>query len=172
METNDASPCFAAQLSQSYGGDIISRRREATLADCIVVYVAAITCLHLAGTASDTVKAVICIVVVSSYYLLFEGLTGVTVGKLALGIRVVSDNGERPSFLQGVVRTAFRLIEVNPLLLGGLPAFLIVSASKNKQRLGDKLAGTYVVLSKDLKNRARLTSRRSETTTQVTVRQQ
>ena len=37
------------------------------------------------------------------------------------------------------------VIEVNPLLLGGLPAGLVVIATERKQRIGDLLAGTLVV---------------------------
>jgi len=43
-----------------------------------------------------------------------------------------------------------RLVEVNPLLLGGLPAGIAVAMSRRRQRLGDMLAGTYVVRRKDL----------------------
>ena len=48
------------------------------------------------------------------------------------------------------MRTLLRLFEVNPLLLGGIPAAIAVLCSKNRQRLGDMLAGTYVIRTKDL----------------------
>jgi uncharacterized RDD family membrane protein YckC len=37
------------------------------------------------------------------------------------------------------------ILEVNPLLLGGLPAGLVIISTKRKQRIGDLLAGTLVV---------------------------
>jgi uncharacterized RDD family membrane protein YckC len=48
------------------------------------------------------------------------------------------------------VRTLFRLIEVNPILAGGLPAGIAVIATRGKQRLGDMAAGTYVLLDRDM----------------------
>jgi len=44
-----------------------------------------------------------------------------------------------------LIRGALRLVEVNPILLGGLPAGLAIIASARKQRIGDMLAGTLVV---------------------------
>lgn len=43
-----------------------------------------------------------------------------------------------------------RLVEVNPFLLGGIPAGIAVALSTYNQRLGDMLAGTYVVVTKKL----------------------
>ena len=40
-----------------------------------------------------------------------------------------------------------RLLEVNPLLFGGLPAGIAILTSERKQRIGDMLAGTVVVSS-------------------------
>ena len=45
---------------------------------------------------------------------------------------------------QIAVRTGLRLFEVNPLLLGALPAGVAILASSRRQRLGDWLAGTVV----------------------------
>jgi len=44
-----------------------------------------------------------------------------------------------------LIRGGLRLFEVNPLLLGGLPAGLVIISTSQKQRLGDILAGTVVV---------------------------
>jgi uncharacterized RDD family membrane protein YckC len=41
-----------------------------------------------------------------------------------------------------------RIIEVNPLLLGGIPAGIVVISTSRKQRIGDLLAGTIVVSDK------------------------
>ncbi|TWT93271.1 RDD family protein [Stieleria varia] len=40
-----------------------------------------------------------------------------------------------------------RLVETNPMVFGGLPACLSAWASPLKQRIGDRMAGTTVVLS-------------------------
>jgi hypothetical protein len=39
----------------------------------------------------------------------------------------------------------FRLLEVNPLLLGDLPAGISIVSSRDRQRIGDRVAGTVVI---------------------------
>src|ERR1700692_2447293 len=56
------------------------------------------------------------------YFPLCEGIWGRTVGKLITGLVVVDKDGHAPGILKAVVRTVLRLAEVNPLLLGGVPA--------------------------------------------------
>jgi uncharacterized RDD family membrane protein YckC len=85
------------------------------------------------------------IVVWFGYYLALEGLLGRTFGKLLTGLVVVQMNGSRITWKQASIRTAFRIIEVNPILLGALPAALCAVFSKNRQRFGDRVAGTLVV---------------------------
>ena len=96
------------------------------------------------------VAAIACV-----YYTLLEGLLGFTAGKWICQLRVVTESGMKPGLLKGLLRTLPRIIEVNPFLLGGVPAGLIVNFSKSHQRWGDYLAGTFVVRKKDL---AELTS--------------
>ena len=84
------------------------------------------------------------VVLYLGYFFLFEALVGSTPGKMIFGLWVRRIEGGRCSWLQAAVRTVARLIEVNPLLLGALPAAIAVLASKNRQRLGDMLAGTVV----------------------------
>jgi uncharacterized RDD family membrane protein YckC len=79
------------------------------------------------------------------YFPIAEGFWGRTAGKLVTGLIVVDRAGNPPGLLKAVVRTVLRLVEVNPLLLGGIPAAIAVVASKRRQRLGDMLARTYVV---------------------------
>src|ERR1051325_2111811 len=87
------------------------------------------------------------------YFPLFEGLTGRTVGKAIVGTRVVDASGRPPGIWRACVRTLTRILEVNPLIAGGIPAGLFVAFSKTKQRLGDAMAGTYVVLMEDVTRR-------------------
>jgi uncharacterized RDD family membrane protein YckC len=85
------------------------------------------------------------LVLVVGYFTLAEGLTGRTLGKLLTGTVVIDANGGHPGVRRAFTRTLLRLIETNPLLLGGVPAGLAVALSQNKQRLGDLAAGTFVV---------------------------
>jgi uncharacterized RDD family membrane protein YckC len=85
------------------------------------------------------------------YFPIVEGIWGRSLGKLITGTIVVDNAGRAPGMLKAGLRTVLRLVEVNPILLGGLPAAIAVAASKRRQRLGDMLAQTYVVRVKDLK---------------------
>ena len=83
--------------------------------------------------------------VVLGYFPLTEGLWGRSLGKFVTGTIVIQRDGSRASFGQVVGRTILRLVEVNPLLAGGIPAGIALLCTKGKQRLGDLAAGTYVV---------------------------
>lgn len=79
------------------------------------------------------------------YFPVCESIWGRTIGKLVTGLKVVDAQGRTPNVGRVIVRTLFRLLEVNPALLGGIPAGICVIATKRKQRLGDLVAGTYVL---------------------------
>ncbi|MEP6692543.1 MAG: stage II sporulation protein M [Gemmatimonadaceae bacterium] len=79
------------------------------------------------------------------YYVTFETLwDGQTPGKRRLGIRVVQDGGYSISFAASAVRNVTRIIDMQP---GFVYAVGIISAavSKSGKRLGDIVAGTFVV---------------------------
>lgn len=77
-------------------------------------------------------------------------LRGFTPGKWICRIRVIAPNGEPPQLMQVLVRSAFRLVETNPFILGSLPAAIAVIWSSNAQRLGDIWAYTFVIPTRDL----------------------
>ncbi|WP_110929994.1 RDD family protein [Paenibacillus bouchesdurhonensis] len=79
------------------------------------------------------------------YYVLLEGLTGSTIGKWMMRIRVVDRDGAAPGLLKAFIRTVFRAIDSNPLLFAGLPAALGIVMTERRQRLGDWVARTYVI---------------------------
>jgi uncharacterized RDD family membrane protein YckC len=73
------------------------------------------------------------------YFFLCEALGAQTLGKLALGLRVMQRDGSAPTVNQISVRTVLRLIDDGPLGL-----IVIVLSGKRRQRIGDMLAGTTV----------------------------
>lgn len=77
------------------------------------------------------------------YPIIFEGLFGGTVGKRILGMRVVNAEGGSIGLGRALVRNLLRIIDMLPFfyILGAI----LVSSSETKQRLGDRVAGTYVV---------------------------
>jgi uncharacterized RDD family membrane protein YckC len=92
----------------------------------------------------ENAKAIIAIVLYLGYFLVFESVWSRTPGKLVCGLTVQRLDGKPPGWREGAIRTAFRLFEVNPVLLGALPAGLAVMCSPRRQRLGDIVAKTVV----------------------------
>ncbi|MCE9596117.1 MAG: RDD family protein [Planctomycetes bacterium] len=84
-------------------------------------------------------------VVYAAYYFLLEGLTGRTIGKFSQGLVVKRVDGGRAGWREAACRSLIRLVEVNPLLLGGLPAAITINHSEKHQRLGDMWARTVVI---------------------------
>lgn len=81
------------------------------------------------------------------YSLLFEYLLkGQTIGKLAMGIRVVRLNGENATLSDYTMRWAFRIVDFW-FSAGSLAAIFIATTDKG-QRLGDILAQTAIVRNK------------------------
>lgn len=76
------------------------------------------------------------------YYIVLEGLVGRTLGKMALGIRVVSQDGGRASWGAVVVRNLLRIVDGFFFYLVGL---IVMLSTARKQRVGDLAARTMVV---------------------------
>jgi uncharacterized RDD family membrane protein YckC len=79
------------------------------------------------------------------YYFVFECLLCRTPGKLLTGLVVTQYDGTRCTWRQTLVRTLLRVLEVNPLLFGGLPAAACIVFTRDHQRIGDAVARTIVV---------------------------
>lgn len=76
------------------------------------------------------------------YYTLLEALTCASVGKLVCGMRVVMDDGTRPTGVAIVMRNLVRLPEV---IFWYVPSGISCLASTRNKRLGDLAAKTVVV---------------------------
>ncbi len=78
------------------------------------------------------------------YTLISEVLgNGQTLGKKAMGIKVIKTNGEELQFYDYFSRWSMRLLDIY-LSLGTVAMMLIVS-NRNGQRLGDIIAGTSII---------------------------
>lgn len=80
------------------------------------------------------------------YPVFFEVMAqGQTVGKMALGIRVLCDDGTPVGWYQSTVRNFLRFVDFLPAMYGaGLVSMLV---QKDFKRLGDLAAGTIVTYS-------------------------
>jgi uncharacterized RDD family membrane protein YckC len=78
------------------------------------------------------------------YLGLFEWSFGATLGKMALGLRVVTSKGERPTIWSAMVRNLIGFYERH-VMLAGFAALPTILLTPRHQRLGDLLARTVVV---------------------------
>ena len=76
------------------------------------------------------------------YYWLCEGLLGVTLGKALAGVKIINANGVPCGLGPSLIRNILRIIDAQ---FGYLVGYFIAIFSKLRQRLGDHLAGTFVV---------------------------
>jgi uncharacterized RDD family membrane protein YckC len=98
--------------------------------------------------SADAVLAIVTVslvLVIVGYPTIFETLSrGKTLGKMALGLRVVADDGSAVRFRQALIRALAGIFEIWILPLA--PVALITSmVSAKGKRLGDMFAGTYVI---------------------------
>jgi uncharacterized RDD family membrane protein YckC len=82
-------------------------------------------------------------VLMVSYFILLEGLIGTTLGKRAVGIRVVDLDGRKPGLRRGLIRNLLRVVDTLPAL--NLLGVVLILTSKERARFGDWVAGTRVV---------------------------
>jgi len=101
---------------------------------------AAITDFALLAALSITFS----VLVLVGYPVIFETLSrGRSLGKLALGLRVVSDDGGPVRFRQALFRGLAGMMEF--WMLSGAPALISSLISPQGKRLGDLFAGTIVI---------------------------
>ncbi len=76
-------------------------------------------------------------------FLMETFFAGQSLGKLALGIRVVNINGASPSIGDLFLRWSFRMVEI--IMSGGGVAILAILVNDKKQRLGGLVSNTLVI---------------------------
>jgi uncharacterized RDD family membrane protein YckC len=100
---------------------------------------------QLNGAALAAIATTDLALVIVGYPTIFETLSrGQTIGKMAMGLRVVGDDGGPERFRQALIRALAGIFEIwlPPLA----PVALVTSlASARGKRLGDLFAGTYVI---------------------------
>jgi uncharacterized RDD family membrane protein YckC len=131
-----------------YGGFWV--RAVATLIDSFILGIAlalvgAVTGLDFFTDDPEQISWLAIAVQVAVDWLYEAGLTaspwGATLGKRALGLRVVTEQGERISFARATGRCFAKFLSALLLLIG----FLMVAFTARKRGLHDMLAGTVVI---------------------------
>ena len=127
-------------------------RALSVLIDIVVVFVLyvlgvmlwAATLAQFDSAFSAAVLIIFTVLALVGYPAIFETATrGKTLGKMALGLRVVSDDGGPERFRQALFRALAGVIEI--WMLTGGPAVICSLISPKGKRIGDIFAGTVVI---------------------------
>jgi len=78
---------------------------------------------------------------------LIEGLTGQTLGKKIVGIKVIKEDFSSTTFGNSLVRHLFDFVDYLPFL--GILGLIVSSSNLKSQRVGDLVAKTIVVYKDD-----------------------
>ncbi len=102
------------------------------------------TLIQFDDAAAAAVLVIATVLVLVGYPLIIETATrGRSVGKIVMGLRVVSDDGGPERLRQALFRALASVVEIWALL--GSPAVICSLLSPKAKRLGDVFAGTVVI---------------------------
>jgi uncharacterized RDD family membrane protein YckC len=126
----------------------IATRFMALMLDLLIIAGVALILLMAALVTAEAVAVIVAsslvLVFYIGYFVIFEVAGGGrTVGKRAVGLRVVMDGGAPAGLRASLIRNLMLLIEGLPLSYA--PAIISALVTRNNQRLGDLMAGTLVV---------------------------
>ena len=111
----------------------------------LIIVVVLLVLTDASEQTKNVVAAIVLFLVIFSYPLVSEMVSrGRTIGKAALGLRVVTVEGAPIRFRHAALRAMGGLVDkwVPP---GGLVGLLFVLGTPSRQRIGDLLAGTIVI---------------------------
>jgi uncharacterized RDD family membrane protein YckC len=127
-------------------------RALSAMIDLSVVFIAyvvgimlwAVTLTDLDTALSGAVLIIFTVLAIVGYPIIFETTTrGRSLGKMALGLRVVSDDGGPERFRQALFRALAGFVEI--WMFAGGPAVICSLLSSKGKRIGDVFAGTMVI---------------------------
>jgi uncharacterized RDD family membrane protein YckC len=130
-----------AAVPANVGPALDNKRVAAAAIDLLVVFFVGAVLSMLAGGFTRG-AALVTTAWAIYYYFACELLTGQTLGKKAMGLRVANEDGGPPEMRQIAVRSVLRLIDGVGLYLVGLVTML--ASGERRQRLGDMAAKTIV----------------------------
>jgi uncharacterized RDD family membrane protein YckC len=130
----------------------VGRRFFALLIDAIVFGIASapfVQTTHRPGYYRFELtggRAVVPFLLWLAYFIVMEASVGATLGKLAMGIRVVKPDGSKLDWSSAFVRNIARLVDAFPYAIPYLVGAVAVwSDPGTRQRLGDRWAHSVVV---------------------------
>ncbi len=128
----------------------VGRRAVAVIIDGILLFIVFYVVALATGTANvqgfsmTGAPALISFLIAFGYFIGMEGTKGATLGKMAMGLKVVKQDGSPMDWQAAIIRNLLRIIDGFAFYLVGA---IVVWVTKSKQRLGDLAAHTLVVRS-------------------------
>jgi uncharacterized RDD family membrane protein YckC len=111
----------------------------------VLVIAVGVTSARLNLAAVTAIWTTVSILIIVGYPTVFETLSrGRKLGKMALGLRVVGDDGSPERFRQALIRALAGIFEIWALPLATVALITSMLSARGK-RLGDMFAGTYVI---------------------------
>lgn len=143
----DAQPVGSTQVA--YGGfwiRVVAYIIDAILISLVLGVVTSVFGISYVNmedvTQTDPKLNLLSLLVAWLYFALMESSErGATVGKMAMGLRVVSNNGKRISFLNATGRYFAKIISALILCIG----FIMIAFTDRKRGLHDMIASTLVI---------------------------
>ena len=113
---------------------------DAVIVSVIIVVLDALGIIDLGNpSATDQVLEA---VISFGYYILLTTVFGATLGKMALGMKVVEESGQKAGFFRVLIReTIGKVVSAIILFLG----YIWILFDGNRQGWHDKIGGTFVV---------------------------
>ena len=143
--------------------DVIGHRIAAVIIDMIILWIVSIFILGITLFSAFTAGTVatgtatggglfslvsfffslfVIVIIAFLYSFILEGWRGQTIGKMALGIIVVKENGAPCDYPSSFVRNILRIVDGMFAYVVGL---IVIALTKRRQRIGDIVAKTVVV---------------------------
>jgi uncharacterized RDD family membrane protein YckC len=122
----------------------IRARLGAIVVDGVIIGV--ITRVAANGVDDFATAGLLAVLIQFLYFFVQESTSGRTLGKRRTHTRVVQLDGSPPTLGQVAIRNALRIFDALPLLYASGLVAVMWSGPGLRQRLGDKVAGTAVIL--------------------------
>jgi uncharacterized RDD family membrane protein YckC len=126
----------------------VGRRAVAVIIDSILLGIVGYLIASMTGSTTEAgfnltgAPALLLFLIAIAYYVVMEKTSGATLGKMAMKLKVVRQDGAALDWQASIVRNVLRIIDGLFFYLVGA---IVVWVSKSKQRLGDMAAHTIVV---------------------------
>ena len=96
------------------------------------------------SSVAAAIGAILSFLILWGYYIVFELVwNGQSIGKRAIGLRVVREGGQPVTFVGSAIRNLIRIVDFLPAFYG--IGVIVMFVDKRARRLGDLAGGTLVV---------------------------